>query len=99
MEEAAEITFYNILKKNFSEEDASTLVALQKRMQSENLATKADLASGLSDVRTDLASGLSDTRAELASGLSDLKSVLTWRLFIFWLGQVAAVVAIVKYAL
>ncbi|MGB3848837.1 MAG: hypothetical protein WA958_02630 [Tunicatimonas sp.] len=77
MEEAAEITFYNILKKNFSEEDASTLVALQKRMQPENLATKADLASGLTDV----------------------KSVLTWRLFVFWLGQVAAVVAIVKYAL
>jgi hypothetical protein len=77
MEEAAEITFYNILKKNFSEEDASTLVALQKKMQSGSLATKADLASGL----------------------ANFKSVLTWRLFIFWLGQVAAVVAIIKYAL
>lgn len=95
MEEAAEITFYNILKKNFSEEDASTLVALQKKMQSESLATKADLASGLADVKADLA----DVKADLASDLANFKSVLTWRLFIFWLGQVAAVVAIIKYAL
>lgn len=77
MEEAAEITFYNILRKNFSEEDASKLVALQKQMQTESLATKTDLAQA-------------ETR---------IKSTLTWRMFIFWIGQVAATVAIVRYAM
>lgn len=31
--------------------------------------------------------------------LSKVKSALTWRLFIFWLGQVAATLAIVRYAI
>ena len=72
--ETAEIRFYKLLKKyNFSEEDAGEFVALQKEMQLENLATKADVA--------------------------DVKSALTWRMFIFWLGQVAATLAIVRYAM
>ncbi|MGB3777104.1 MAG: hypothetical protein WA960_02000 [Tunicatimonas sp.] len=72
--ETAEIRFYKLLKKyNFSEEDAGEFVALQKEMQLDNLATKADVA--------------------------DVKSALTWRMFIFWLGQVAATLAIVRYAM
>lgn len=45
MEETTEISFYNLLKKyNFSEEDASKFVALQKQMHTEHLATKSDIA-------------------------------------------------------
>lgn len=72
MEETAEISFYNLLKKyKFSDEDASKFVSLQKKMQYENLATKSDLSEGLANV----------------------KSVLTWRLLMFWLGQVGIFLA------
>ena len=48
MEEPAEIGFYNILKKQLSEEDASKLVALQKQLK--DLVSKVDLAEVKSDL-------------------------------------------------
>jgi hypothetical protein len=72
MEETTEISFYNLLKKyNFSDEDASKFVSLQKQMHTEHLATKTDLA-----------------QAE-----SRIKSVLTWRMLMFWIGQIGVFLA------
>ena len=83
--ETTEIRCYKLLKKyNSSEEDAGELVALQKEMQLENLATKADLA---------------DLKSILTADMANAKAALTWRMFIFWLGQVAATLAIVRYAM
>ena len=101
--ETTEIKFYKLLKKyQFSEEDAGEFVALQKEMQHEDLATKVDL----NDVKTALTADIVNTRSDLIAEISNvraemskIKSDLTWRMFIFWLGQVAATLAIVRYAL
>jgi hypothetical protein len=79
MEETTEISFYNLLKKyNFSDEDASKFVALQKQMHIEHLATKTDIAN---------------VKADLAQAESRIKSVLTWRMLMFWIGQIGVFLA------
>ncbi|MEM9829387.1 MAG: hypothetical protein AAF944_02050 [Bacteroidota bacterium] len=93
MEETAEIAFYNILKKKFSEEDASKLVALQKQMYAVNLATKADLTQTESQIKTNLAQPESQLKTDLAQTESRIKTTLTWRIFAFWLTQVGVFLA------
>ena len=103
-----EIKFYRFLnaKLNLSEEDAETFIALQKEIQADKLATKGDLAevnrdlSGqISHVEKDLSGKITAVKAELNIKIAQTKTALTWRMFIFWLGQVAATLAIVRYAM
>ena len=92
-----EIKFYRFLnaKLNLSEEDAETFIALQKEIQADKLATKGDLAEG----NRDLSGQITDVKALLDVKIAQAKTALTWRMFIFWLGQVAATLAIVRYAM
>ncbi len=101
MEETAEISFHNLLKKyNFSEEDASKFVALQKQMQSESLASKVDVSDLKTALKADIADLKSSTDISIADlknstdvNIANVKSALTWRMFLFWLTQIGVFLA------
>ena len=69
-----EIKFFRFLsdKLNLSKDDAETFITLQKEVQADSLATKADLA----DLRTDIKGDLVDLRAELKTDMVSLESRL-----------------------
>jgi len=72
---------------------------LDERLQ--HLATKADLAEfsakvDLLDLKAATKTDLADLRAEFKADIAQTNSELTRWMFVFWVGQMAATVAIVK---
>jgi hypothetical protein len=74
---------------------------LDDRLQ--HVATKVDLADLGAATKIDIAdlkaagkSDLADLRIELKEDIADMKSELTRWMFLFWVGQLAATITVVK---
>lgn len=59
-----------LVESGLAENTAEVLADEQSRLLTENLASKAELQSGLAAVRADLEAGLAGVRADLQSGLA-----------------------------
>ena len=65
-----------LVESGLAENTAEVLADEQSRLLTENLASKAELQSGLAAVRADLESGLAAVRADLESGLAAVRADL-----------------------
>ena len=106
MQQTAEIELYDILKTRFSESEAKDIVAnighhVHDRFEERksDFATKEDIAKLKGELKEDLAKldGKLEARiAETKTVIAENKAEMIKWMFIFWIGQVAATVAIVK---
>jgi len=83
----SEIQLYNILKEKLGESEAQSLVEFVDSKIDKGFNDKKDVLATKQDI-----SGL---RVEFGNFKTE---IIKW-MFIFWIGQVAAVVAIVKFVL
>ena len=83
----SEIQLYNILKEKLGESEAQSLVEFVDSKIDKGFNDKKDVLATKQDI-----SGL---RVEFGNFKAE---IIKW-MFIFWIGQVAAVVAIVKFVL
>jgi len=85
---------YDALKSHLGEEDARLFLdyldATAREARGE-LATKADVAA----LKAELATGLAEVRTEIAAFKADL---IKW-MFLFWIGQVAVLFGLMKLVL
>ena len=65
-----------LVESGLAENTAEVLADEQSRLLTENLASKAELQSGLAAVRADLESGLAAVRADLEAGLAGVRADL-----------------------
>ncbi len=93
--QVAEIELYEILKSKVGEKEAKTLVEyieakVEKKFEDKKdiLATKEDLAN----FKTDLMVEIEKVRTEMQKMKAD---IIKW-MFLFWLGQLASLMAILQ---
>lgn len=80
-----ELKTYDILKNRFGENEASTLIEYVEAKTEQTINQKKDVFATKEDIY------------KLDTKLSEAKSELIKWMFIFWIGQTAAVLAIVKF--
>ncbi|MGE0825587.1 MAG: hypothetical protein AB7G75_12185 [Candidatus Binatia bacterium] len=90
------VRIYDTLKSHFGEADAQQFLEYLETLTREargELVTKADLA----ELRADLEKQMFNLRAEMKTDIAEVKVDLIKWMFIFWVGQVAAVFGLIKF--
>src|ERR1700728_1475662 len=101
------IQLFQLLKAKIGEQEAQALVEFVDTKVKESvkdandnnikiLATKEDVGNGkqeITNLRSELKQDITNLRTEIASTRADM---IKW-MFLFWMGQIAASVAILKY--
>jgi ATP phosphoribosyltransferase regulatory subunit HisZ len=105
------VRIYDTLKSHFGEADAQQFIEYLEGLTREargELVTKADLKADLALLRSDLEKQLAELRADLEKQMASLRTelkteiaevrvdLIKW-MFIFWIGQVAAVFGLIKF--
>lgn len=90
-----ELKTYDIHKNRFSEEEASTLIEFVESKTEQTVNQKKDVFATKKDLYK-LESRLKENIYKLESKISETKADLIRWMFLFWIGQTAAVLAIVK---
>lgn len=90
-----ELKTYDILKNHFSEEEASTLIEFVESKTEQAVNQKKDVFATKEDVLR-LDKRLAEVEAKFEVKLAEAKADIIKWMFIFWIGQTAAVLAIVK---
>jgi hypothetical protein len=94
------VRIYDTLKSHFGEADAREFIeyleALTREARGE-LVTKAELKAELAELRADLEKQIAGLRIEFKTNLGEVKSDLIKWMFLFWIGQVAAVFGLIKF--
>lgn len=85
----SEIDLYNILKKKLGEKEADTLVSFVKTEVKTKFEDQKDYFSSKED--------LANVKAELVEKITAFKADIIKWMFIFWVGQLAAVFAFLKF--
>ncbi len=96
------VRIYDTLKPHFGEADAQQFLEYLETLAREargGLATKADLKVELAELRTDLEKQSVNLRTEVKTDLAEAKTNLVKWMFLFWIGQVAAVFGLIKFLL
>jgi len=83
----SQIDLYNILKKKLGDQEAESLVSFVKTEVQEKINDQKDFLATKEDLNT-LKVDLANTKAE----------VIKW-MFVFWIGQLAALFALIKFAI
>lgn len=85
----SEVDLYNILKKKLGEKEADTLVSFVKEEVTSKFEDQKDFFSSKED--------LANVKTELVEKISNFKADIIKWMFIFWVGQLAAVFVILKF--
>lgn len=78
-----------ILRDRLGEEQAESLVSFVEEKVKEEVESKKDILASRQD--------LADAKIELVKSISDTKAELIKWMFIFWIGQMAAMFAFLKF--
>ncbi len=105
------VRIYDTLKSHLGEADARQFIEYLEGLMHEargELVTKGDLKVELALLRTDLEKQIGDLRADLEKQIANLRTelktdvaeakvdLIKW-MFLFWVGQVAAVFGLIKF--
>lgn len=94
------VRIYDTLESHFGEADAQQFLEYLETLTREargELATKADLKVELAELRTDLEKQSVNLRTEVKTDFAETKTDLVRWMFLFWIGQVAAVFGLIKF--
>jgi hypothetical protein len=94
------VRIYDTLKSHFGEADAQQFLEYLETLTREargELVTKADLKADLAELRADLEKQMASLRTELKAEMAEVRVDLIKWMFIFWIGQVAAVFGLIKF--
>jgi hypothetical protein len=93
--DAREVRVTQTLQKEMQELRTELRVGMQE-LRTEMQALRSDLRSAVSDSRAELKTMVADTRAELKTMVADTRAdLMKWSL-LFWVGQVAVVLALAR---
>lgn len=94
------VRIYNTLKSHFGEADARDFIkyleALTREARGE-LVTKADLKAENALLRSDLEKQIAELRPDLGKKIAEAKTDMIKWIFLFWIGQVAAIFGLIKF--
>jgi hypothetical protein len=91
--EAREVQVTQMLQKEMQELRTELRVGMQE-LRTEMQALRADLRSNVFDSRAELKTLVADTRAEFRTMVADTRADLMKWALLFWVGQVAVVLAL-----
>ena len=86
------VLVYNKIKDKVGEEGARFLIEFVEDSVRKGTATKEDLG----ELKGDLREEITNTKAELKEDIANFKADIIKWMFIFWVGNIATIIAIIK---
>jgi len=87
----SEIKLYNLLKSKLGDQEAEAFIQILEERVDKKFEENKDRLSTKEDIY--------QLREEFATKLGSLEARITMRMFLFWIGQLAAFIAIAKFIL